>query len=131
MPSRNGHQSTTIPAIEHADRLAELDAWDDALHDLDVALAEAAAARLSLDQLHRTLERIEASAVLSIEGGNAETRKARLVLTLADDARHEQTVKAIDQERARLFDAERRVTLAKERCRLIRAAIAFLGEESS
>lgn len=96
--------------------------------DLDDALAAAAAARLAIDRLHRSLEHIESSVVLTIEGGNAETRKAKLTLALADTPRHEQTVAAIDTERTRLLDAERRATVAKERARLLRAVLALRTE---
>ncbi len=128
---RSAGGTDTIITIERTDPRADLDAYEGCIHDLDRALADAAAARMVLDAATLTLERLEAGHVLSIEGGNAETRKARLTLTLADDARHEQTVRVIDQERTRLLDAERRVTLAKERCRLIRAALAIIGEEQS
>ena len=132
--NRNGtatrdEHTTGIPTVEQADPRTELDAWDDAITDLDTALAEAAAARLALDQLHRTLERIEASAVLSIEGGNAETRKARLTLALAGDARHQQTVSSIEAERCRLLDAERRLQVSKERCRLLRASVSLTSQD--
>lgn len=125
----NGTRPTTAAPflIETADLRAELDALEDCITDLDRALGTAADARLRLDKLNRELEAIEASILLGIEGGNAEQRKARLVLALGDDDRHVRTVQAIDAERARLLDAERRAQVARERCRLLRASLALAG----
>lgn len=116
----NGTRPITIVAHDPA---CDLDAWDDAITALNNALSDAAAARLALDHLHRRLEAVEASVALSVEGRNSEERKARLMLALADDHLHEETVSNIDQERTRLLDAERRVMVAKERCRLLRTAL--------
>jgi hypothetical protein len=127
----NGYHTTTIiPTIEAADPAADLCALDDCLDDLNEAMQHAAAARLELDRLQRHLESVEAGHVLSIEGGNAEQRKARLTLALNDDAEHLRTVQAIDQERGRLYDAERRITVAKGRSRAIHASLSLrIGTE--
>ena len=122
-------RTITVPTIEPADVRADLDTWDDTITVLNDALLDAAAARLRLDQLHCQLESIEASVMLTIEGGNAEARKARLTLALTDDHRHAETVTAIDVQRARLLDAERRVQMAKEQTRLLRAALALHTSE--
>ena len=127
----NGYHTgvATVPPIEHTNLQADLDTWDDAIAMLNDALVDAATARLRLDQLHRTLEAVEASASLTIEGKNAEERRARLVLVLTDDHRRAETVTAIDVQRARLLDAERRVQVAKERTRLLRASLALHTNE--
>jgi hypothetical protein len=130
MTTMNGTATIIPPAlsvIEVHDARADLDAWDDAITDLDAALTTAADARLTLERQQRHLEAIEASVVLSIDGKNAEERKARLVLALNDDARHLATVRKIDEQRARLLDAERRTTVAKERCRLLRSGLALVS----
>ncbi len=119
----NGTTPTTIAAHDPA---RDLDAWDDAITDLNDALTDVAAARLTLDQLHRTLDAVEASLSLMVEGKNADERKARLLLVLNDDSRHQQTVSSIAVQRNRLLDAERRVMVAKERCRLLRSAVALI-----
>jgi uncharacterized membrane protein YdfJ with MMPL/SSD domain len=135
MISTNGYHTTaptvpTIPVIpvEPMPGLADLDAWEDAIAELDAAMRDAADARLSIDRLHRKLEALEAGHILTIEGGNAEQRKARLTLALNDDAGHLRTVQAIDACRARLLEAERRVHVGTERCRLLRAALALRAE---
>ena len=115
----------TLPTLEAFDPRAELDAWDECIAELDCALRDAAAARLDLDSLALQLERLEASHALDLEGKNAEERKARLVLVLADDPRHQRAKLAYHNARRCLLDAERRATLAKERCRLLRAALSL------
>jgi hypothetical protein len=109
---------------QQSDARAELHAWDEAIRDLDIALADLTSARATIDAESTLLDRLEASKVLSIEGPNAEARKARLTLELADDARYQAHLTALRQARERLADADRRVAVAKERCRLLRAALA-------
>lgn len=109
---------------QQPDGRAELHAWEAAITDLDQALADLAGARAMIDAESTLLDRLEASKVLSIEGPNAEARKARLTLELADDARYQSHLASLRQARERLADADRRVAVAKERCRLLRAALA-------
>ena len=113
------------------DPQAELDLWDSAITELDAALADAATARLAIGTETVTLERLEAGIMLGIEGGDAESRKARLTLALADDARYEACRRRLIDARHGLMDAERRVQVSKERCRLLRAAMMLTanGEE--
>ena len=114
----------TIPAIEAADVRADLDAWEDRIAAMDTALRDVAGARREIDELSTLLDRIEASAVLRVEGPNAEARKARLTLELADDARYCGVLADLRAARERLADADRRVLVSRERCRLLRAALA-------
>jgi hypothetical protein len=114
-----------IPAIESPDRVADLDAWEDRIAAMDAALRDAAGARREIDELAALLERIEASKVLAVEGRNAEERKARLTLELADDARYGGALADLRSARERLADADRRVLVSRERCRLLRAALAL------
>jgi hypothetical protein len=129
--NRNGTPTTTTrttpPAVEGWDPRTELHAWD-AITTLDAALEEATIARLHVEQLTDTLERLEASVVLSIEGGNAETRRARLTLALADDARYQTEQERLRYARRRLLEAERQATVVKERCRLLRASLALADD---
>ena len=113
----------TMPAIEPTDRIADLDAWDDCIAAMDGALRDTAGARREIDELSTALERIEASKVLTVEGKNAEERKARLTLELADDARYCGVLADLRSARERLADADRRVLVSRERCRLLRAAL--------
>ena len=108
---------------------AEFDAWDDAIGALDQALRDQHRARVAIEEVQTAVERLEASHVLRIEGPNAEASRARMTLELADDDRYTGHLRALREARERLWDAERRVALAKERCRLIRAAIACYGGE--
>jgi hypothetical protein len=86
-------------------------------------LRDVAGVRRDVDELSALLERIEASAVLRIEGPNAEARKARLTLELADDARYCGVLADLRGARELLADAARRVLISRERCRLLRAAL--------
>lgn len=108
-----------------SDNREELGAWQYAIDSLDVALSDLGAARSAIDQEQQLLDRIEASHVLGIEGGNAESRKARLTLELADDERYQSHHAALKAARERLSDADRRVAISKERCRLMRATLAL------
>ena len=87
---------------------SDLDAWTEQIAALDAALTDAAAARATIDAETVTLERLEAGIMLGIEGGNAETRKARLTLALADDAGYETCRQRLAEARQALWDAERR-----------------------
>jgi len=109
--------------MQQPDARAELDAWQAAIVDLDQALIDLTAARIEIEAQSNVLDRVEAGKVLSIEGPNAEARKARLTLELADDARYQTHVEGLRRARERLADADRRVAVAKERCRLLRAAL--------
>jgi hypothetical protein len=73
--------------------------------------------------LSALLERIEASKALAVEGKNAQERKRRLTLELADDARYCGVPADLRSARERLADADRRVLVGRERCRLLRAAV--------
>ena len=113
----------TVPAIEGHDCRAELDAYDDCIMAMDTALRDLAGARRELDELSTLLERIEASKVLTVEGRNAEERRARLTLELADDGRYCGVLADLRGARERLADADRRVLVHRERCRLLRASL--------
>lgn len=106
------------------DAQAELQAWEAAIVDLDRALVDMTGARAQIDAESTLLDRIEAGKVLQIEGPNAEARKAKLTLELADDVRYQAGLDSLRQARERLADADRRVAVARERCRLLRAALA-------
>jgi len=116
-------QVAGLVLMPQTDARAELDAWSTAIADLDAAMADLAGSRTEIEALSNLLDRIEASKVLSIEGPNAEARKARLTLELADDARYQGTLADLRRARERLADADRRVAIARERCRLLRAAL--------
>lgn len=122
----NGTADSTIITIEQQNIGCELDAWDDAIRAFDEALMAVYLAKLEIEEEQVILDRIEASYVLRIEGGNAETRKARLTLDLADDDRYEAHRKALLQAREQLWRAERKVVITKERCRLLRATVMTL-----
>jgi hypothetical protein len=116
-------QVAGLVLMPQADASAELDAWGTAIADLDAAMADLAGARTEIEALSNVLDRMEASKVLSIEGPNAEARKARLTLELADDGRYQSALADLRRARERVADADRRVAVARERCRLLRAAL--------
>lgn len=103
----------------------ELQAWQEAIHGLDAALGEAAAARAEINRLAEGIEVIEANAVLAATGSNAEARKAAVTLALAEDASYQELAGQTRDARQRLAEAERRVVVLKERCRLLRAGAAL------
>ena len=118
-------QVAGLVLMPQTDARAELEAWQGAIADLDAALVDLTAARTEIEAQSNLLDRIEAGRVLSIEGPNAEARKARLTLELADDARYQAHLRALREARERLADADRRVAVARERCRLLRAALTL------
>jgi len=100
----------------------ELCAWQAAIEMLDVALGEAAMARAEMSRLAEQMDVIEANAVLAASGSNAEARKAGVTLALADDAGYQELASQARDTRQRLAEAERRVVVLKERCRLFQSA---------
>ena len=68
---------------------------------------------------------------LAATGNNAEARKAALTLMLADDPSYQGLIAQSRAARQRLAEAERRVIVLKERCRLLRSAVALMIEIDS
>lgn len=125
--SRDGSALASIPVIsvEPASGLATLDEYDSAIAALDAALRDAEAARRRLDRARREMDILEARHIVNgVTGRNDAERKARLLLALLDDDEYrdadERAREATEDQRV----GERRVTVAKERCRLMRAALA-------
>ena len=108
-----------------------LEEWQKTIDRLDGALRLAAAARqaIALNEDHKSLA--EAELTLKVEGKNELERKARLRLALLDDDVWPKADVALQEAREQLADAERRIAVSKERCRLLRAAAALhSGEEA-
>ena len=63
--------------------------------------------------------------MLEISGPNEAARRARLTLELADDARYRAHLDNVRVARSHLADAESRIAVSRERCRLYRAALAL------
>ncbi len=103
--------------------LMELDSWDTAITELDQALQDMATARQELVEAQAEMDHLEARAVLGIEGKNETERKAKLTLLLGEMVPYQDVVAEVRVIRAKLVDAERRVTILKERCRLHRAGV--------
>ena len=115
----------TIAVPTPADAAAhELDAWDSTIADLNIALRDTAEARLASEHESRALETVEAGALLRIEGRNESERRARLTLTLNDSVAYLARRRALDDARMTLADATRRVSIARQRCALHRAALS-------
>ena len=127
-------QSTTDQTVTPpmwADPRTALAEWEREIKRLDVALRDAATARerISVHEEHKALA--EAELVLKTDGRNAEERKARVQVALLEDDIWPGADVAEREARERLADAERRIALSKERCRLLRAAVALhTGEEA-
>jgi hypothetical protein len=106
--------------------IADLDEYDSAIAALDLALRDADAARRDLEAARRELELIEARHVAAgIDGRNEAERKARLLLALLDDPAYRNADDRARDACEAQRDAERRVRVLMERCRLLRAAVAL------
>jgi hypothetical protein len=104
--------------------LADLDAWDDQIAALNVALTDAAVARDRLADIGRQMDLEEARAVAGTIGGNAESRKASVTLFLNEhDPDYQALLSQQREARLKLADAERRAEIARQQCRLLRAAV--------
>lgn len=115
--------STLLAAVRD-----ELQAWQAAIDGLDVALDGVVMARADISRLAEALDAMEANAVLAVTASNAEARKAAVTLALADDASYQELAAQARDARQRLAEAERRVVVLKERCRLLRAGAALTVE---
>ena len=99
---------------------------------MDAALADAASARRELADAEREADLLEARALLSITGANAETRKAALAVALSESITYQDITAEVRALRERLTDAERRAEIARQRVRLHRAAVAVaLGTQDA
>lgn len=105
--------------------VADLDRWEATIDQLDAALRDTATARATLDRLAVQMDRAEARHLLAVEGRNEAERKARLTLTLADDPAYERLREEREEARDHLALADRAVQVLRERCRLLRAALAI------
>ena len=119
---------TYPPTVRDPDALdptgALLDELDSLIAELDAALGDHNAGRTVVADAELELSIIEASLTLTTEGRNEAERKARLVLALREDGGYQALAAAAREARATIHQAERRLTVVKERCRLVRAALA-------
>ena len=107
--------------------LADLDAYDTAISELDTALTDAARERGVIQEMGTEMALIEAHVSLSVEGKNEAERKARLTVHLARDKRYQDELGAARMWRTMKAESEHRAAVARERCRLIRAALALVA----
>ena len=124
------HSRITPESIEQLrDRelaLSELENWEDAIDALNLALTDAAVCRDRLAGLADLMESEEAKATLEATGSNAEQRKASLTIALnAEGAEYAKLAAQSRAIRLKLADAERRAEIARQRCRLLREAVAL------
>ncbi len=104
--------------------LADLDARDTAIAELNLALTAAAVARDWLADIALRMDIEEARAVVGTVGGNAESRKASVTLFLHEHCPEYQALLSQQREaRLRLADAERRAEIARQQSRLLREAV--------
>ncbi len=107
-----------------ADRAgALLNELDDLITLIDGVMQEQPAARAALADAEVEQAIIEAEHALSVEGKNETERRARLTLALRDDEVFQTHCAAARSARAALHDCERRLTIAKLRVTLVRAAL--------
>ena len=107
----------------HGAALEDLDQWDDAIAQLDIAIVDAARARDRLADTAEAMAVAEAQISLTIEGKNEVERKARLVLALDASEGYRALVEQRSGDRLALADAERRIEVTRQRCRLLREAV--------
>jgi hypothetical protein len=104
-----------------------LDEWDTVIEELNATLGRLNAARHDLTEAEEELTVIEARAVLEVSGGNAETRRAQLTLLLAEHPTYQRTAARVKASQEGVREAERHLSVLKERGRLLRAATALIA----
>lgn len=110
-------------------RVAELLAeYERQIAALDQALRDSAAARQALELDGDQISYIEAETTLGVDGRNEAERRAKLAIELQENPDYQAALTARRATRESLADAERRSTIAAERCRMLRAALAARGE---
>lgn len=123
-----------VPLIERLSRADDvrllLDEWDTAITDLDCALRENKIARSDLLVVEDAQRCAEARVSLRIEGKNEAERRARLTLALEKHREYQAACHDIIGLKERIWDAEREAAVAKERCRLLRAALALVTDRT-
>jgi hypothetical protein len=106
------------------DLLAE---WRQTIQSLSEALAAVGSAKDRIVSLTRAQDLEEAERMLIIDGKNAEQRNANLKMRLAASPSYEANLTALKTARLDLADAERRVNVAREHCRLFQAYAGIYG----
>jgi hypothetical protein len=116
---------TTEPTTRHAAEL--LAEYERQIAALDQGLRDAATARQALELDGDQISYIEAETTLQVDGRNEAERRAKLVIELQENSDYQTALTGRRTNRERLADADRRVTIATERCRMLRAALAAGG----
>jgi hypothetical protein len=118
--------NNNITSLRPIHATTALSDWQKAINALDLALTDYNQHRALLAATEDDIEVFAALTLLSTEGKNEAERKARLAVALDEDANHRLAVKKKHMEQDAVRDAERHVTIAKERCRLARATLQLL-----
>jgi hypothetical protein len=96
------------------------------IYTIEEQMQRAADERLNLADWEHKVELFEASTVQAgLEGGNEAARRADLTLKLDGSAEYRGLREAVYQVRKRVANADMRLTVAKEQCRLYRLQLAL------
>ncbi len=117
---------------------ASLMGQDDLILDARLKATERIEVDEKLSELRQRLDVSEAHLSLTIEGKNADERKARLVIALSEDERHQKLVKEVSELTAYqaeldadIVQLERQIATSSQRLRLVEVSLRFLAGESS
>jgi len=117
-----------------ANRCAKL--FDSALEELATALRQKADAGPRVQAAKAALEEAESAVLLNgtVDGKNAELRKAQLTLALRDDPAYQRAKadladaeRALDEANAAILLSERRLDAAKVQLRIVAATLEMLA----
>jgi hypothetical protein len=114
-----------VTTTTHTDITGITIAWEKAIAELDQALSDAMYARADVEVAKGKMAYEEARLTLVAEGKNETERKAHLHLSLDADALYFAAKRDYWTAWYAVQAAERRATVAKERCRLYRAQLAL------
>ena len=100
-----------------------LDELDSVITSLGQALGECNTARRDLTVAEEALAVLEAEIILSVSGANAETRRAAVTIQMAQSPEYQLAQSQAREAQDRVREADREVTVLKEKARLIHAAL--------
>lgn len=116
--------ATITPIRDHA--AEAMQEWRNAISRLEVALADYNQHKDFLLNATEELELLEARVVLTTEGRNEGERRSKVVLALNDSPEYQRAFERRQADQGAIWDAERRIEIAKQQCRLAATTLALL-----
>lgn len=121
------HERMALPVRDDGDPAGRLlDEFDTLVGLIEAAMHDMEAARATVAETDVQMEVLHASATLAAPGGNEAVRRAAVVLQLRDDPEYQTHAQTNRAARAELHASERRLTVAKLRLSLVKAALMVL-----